>query len=418
MKFINFKNDYTLVKTDKIDMILFQFLFPVDILVEDIPYISILKNIICDTSEKYSQNSEYNIVRIKKGVTNINLSRISIGFTKFIKYAFEVPREGLIKDYNIDDAFSFAIDSLMKPYIVDSKFDQKRFDYEKEYLIRCNKIDDDNISSSNSRKLWDIIDKNEIIDLSTENYTKSLYKLNNEEMYDFYLKNLHNNKPIIYVYGNIEKKVLDRLFSKYYPLTKEEIKVKKDYMQLLPVIENENIEIQTKFNQTQLFMIYQTEVNEENNYKLSLLKDFLSSRENNLIFKTLREKNNLVYQCGAHIRSNSGLLIIEALIQDKNVDKAIELVKEVFESLKDKNVLSECLNKTKKFIDYDLLKDEDDLYNDIYEKVDNDLELKHLKIIAKLYKNISVEEELEFIKNVKHTSTIIFRGVKNDKDNN
>ena len=123
MKYLNFKNDYTLIKTDKIDTVVFQFFFPVNYVKGEGSYVKILNDIITQTSGKYPDNVEYNKARIKNGVISNRLTSKSIGSTYFLKYDFEIPRENLIKDYSIEEAFSFAIDSLMKPFIKDKKFE-------------------------------------------------------------------------------------------------------------------------------------------------------------------------------------------------------------------------------------------------------------------------------------------------------
>lgn len=417
MKYLNFKNDYTLIKTDRIDTVVFQFFFPFNYVKGEGSYARILNDIITQTSEKYPENGEYNKARIKSGVIDNRLTSTSIGSTYFLKYSFEIPRENLIKDYSIEEAFSFAIDSLMKPLIKDKKFDQSQFDYEKNYLIRSDKMSDENIDSFNNKKLWDIVDKEELTCLTSEHYKEALEKLNNERLYELYLENIYNNKPFIYVYGNIERETLDKLFDKYYPLSKDEIKVEKNYMTLLPVVAEKNIEIPTKFNQTELVMVYQVEVTEDNYFRLSQLNDFLSSKENHLIFKTLRMEHNLVYHAGTHTMARTGILFVDALIQDKNIDAAIKLVNEVFESLKDRKVLAECLSKAQKYISYDLLVEEDDSFNELNRQINADLELNGLEKVAKLYEETTVDDMLDFIQNVKHTSTIIFRGVGNDKNN-
>lgn len=417
MKFLNFKNDYTLIKTDKIDTVVFTFVFPIKYVKGEEYYIKILNNLITQTSENYPNNVDYNKARIKNGVVDNNLSSLSFGTTRFVKYFFEIPRENLIKDYNIEEAFSFAIDSLMKPFIKNKKFDQNQFEYEKNYLIRSYIMNDENIDSSNDKKLWDIVDKDEITRLSSEHHRQALENLNNERLYEIYLEYIHNNKPFIYVYGDIDKKTLDRLFEKYYSLSKKEIKVEKSYVRLLPPVDEKNIEIQTKFNQTELVMVYQVDITDDNYFRLHQFRDFLSSKENNLIFKTLRNEHNLVYHVEVNTKARSGILFVDALIQDKNIDEAIKLVNEVFASLKDKKVLAECLRKAKKYIKYDLLVEQDNPFKEMNNKIDEDLELYELEKMVKIYDQTTVADMLEFIQNIKHTSTIIFRGVGNDKNN-
>ena len=168
----------------------FSSFFPVNYVKGEGSYVKILNDIITQTSEKYPDNVEYNKARIKNGVISNRLTSKSIGSTYFLKYDFEIPRENLIKDYSIEEAFSFAIDSLMKPFIKDKKFDQSQFDYEKNHLIRADKMSDENIDSSNNKKLWDIVDKEELTGLTSEHYKEALEKLNNERLYELYLENI------------------------------------------------------------------------------------------------------------------------------------------------------------------------------------------------------------------------------------
>ena len=125
----------------------------------------------------------------------------------------------------------------------------------------------------------------------------------------------------------------------------------------------------------------------------------------------------MVYHAGTHTRARSGILFVDALIQDKNIDEATKLVNGVFESLKDKKVLAECLSKAQKYVSYDLLVEEDNSFNELRKVKDADLELNGLEKVAKLYEETTVDDMLVFIQNVNHTSTIIFRGVGNDKNN-
>ena len=336
MKKLKFKNGYKLIKTDKIDTVLFQFFFPIECDFRKNIYVEILNNILCTTNEEFKEKDDYEKESLKMCLITSDLHSVKFGNTVLIKYTFEIPKENLIKDYNIFDSFKFAIDSLIKPDVKDSKFNQYNFDIEKKYLISKYEQRDKNINSSNSRTLFDIIDYEEKLGLRKEHAIEALNSLNNEEMYEYYLKNIKNNKPFIYVYGDIEESTINELFNKFYPLDGSDIEFVKDYVCNIKDVKEDKYEIKTKFNQTELDLVYQTEVTEDNYYLLGLVSEFLSSRENDLVFKTLRTKHNLVYEANVSVYPRFGFMYIRALIQDKNIKKAKELIDEIFVDLTNK----------------------------------------------------------------------------------
>lgn len=415
MKKLKFKNGYKLIKTDKIDTVLFQFFFPIECNFRKNIYIEILNNILCTTNEDFKEKDDYEKEALKMCLLTSDLHRVKFGNTVLIKYTFEIPKENLIKDYNIFDSFKFAIDSLIKPDVKDSKFNQYNFDIEKKYLISKYEQRDKNINSSNSKTLFDIIDYEEKLGLSKKHAIDALNSLNNEEMYEYYLKNIKNNKPFIYVYGDIEESTVNELFNKFYPLDGSDIEFVKDYICNIKDVKEDKYEIKTNFNQTELDLVYQTEVTEDNYYLLGLVSEFLSSRENDLVFKTLRTKYNLVYEANVSAYPRFGFMYIRALIQDKNIEKAKKLIDEIFDDLTNKEKVTKYLNNVNKYIEYDLLKKQDSLFYEIDNMIDDDLELLYLEKVIEKYKNITVDEVISFVNNFRKTSEIIFRG-KNYED--
>ena len=134
-----------------------------------------------------------------------------------------------------------------------------------------------------------------------------------------------------------------------------------------------------------------------------------------MVFKTLRTKYNLVYEANVSAYPRFGFMYIRALIQDKNIEKAKELIDEIFDNLTNKEKVTEYLNNVNKYIEYDLLKKQDSLFYEIDNMIDDDLELLYLEKVIEKYKNITVDEVISFVNNIRKTSEIIFRG-KNYED--
>ena len=68
------------------------------------------------------------------------------------------------------------------------------------------------------------------------------------------------------------------------------------------------------------------------------------------------------------------------------------------------------MNNVNKYIEYDLLKKQDSLFYEIDNMIDDDLELLYLEKVIEKYKNITVDEVISFVNNIRKTSEIIFRG--------
>lgn len=416
MEVLKLKNSYKLIKSDKTDMIAVTMIFPISVEYENSVYISILKNILLTTNYKYKDRKKFNEEKLRAGVTSLSLDYEKMVNTAAIEYNFLIPRENLIKDYDINCSFSFAIDCLVNPNMSNGLFDEKVIEQEKSFLTKKFENSFSNINSANKNKLFDIIDVDEKINASSEHYKKILEGISNKKVVDFYNKNIKNNKPIVYVFGNIEKKKLDSLFSKYYPLTLKDISITCDYYDCLKKLEYKCVEIPTKFSQTEVDVVYQTEADESGRYKLALLGDFLTARENNLVFKKLREENNLVYQSNVLVNSRRGFFIIKLLIRDENIEKALVLIDEIFESLKNYSFVENCLNRTLKYIEYDRLRKQDSIYAEFGDKIDTDLKFGTLDDTIREYKSITIQDEIDFIKKVEKTQLIIFRGAVNDKN--
>ena len=108
---------------------------------------------------------------------------------------------------------------------------------------------------------------------------------------------------------------------------------------------------------------------EKDVHVLRMLYYFLNSRENALIFGTLRNKYNLVYECSVEYDIVHGLIYIRTLMDKKDKDLINKLIEETIYSIKDEKIFNRCKANLMRSLEYDLLDDEDDDFHDVVVKI-------------------------------------------------
>lgn len=330
---------------------------------------------------------------------------------------FVIPKSDIIDDFNLDKAIKFMCDVLFNPFINNEQFDTNAFDSELNYLKDIEKDYPHNIGEYSFDTFLDFVDEENKTMIHHDEYINYLNTINNEKVYNYYLKNIKNNDFKICVFGNIEDKenVLNNL-NKYFKSNKVEDK-KLNYYEFLPILDYKEKEITTKYNQSVLSMLYQfRNITEEDIIKLEILYYFLNSKENNLLYTELRYKNNLIYQSAVKRYDNYGILDLVVFFDYKLLNKVEEAIYNIFKDLKNKDNYELYKERLIKAIEYDILDEEDNpfyIVNETFCKkyFPNDL----LKVKLEKIKNISFESFLEFLNRMILTRKMIMKsGEKND----
>lgn len=233
-----------------------------------------------------------------------------------------------------------------------------------------------------------------------------------KSLYEYYKKVVINNTPICVVYGNIEEKEVNKLYDKYFNRNKK-ITINEDYDCYMKLSETANyVEEVSKFNQSVLYMCYKVKnMKEEDKIYLMLLSDILNDRSTNLVFKTLRIKNNLIYSYNLLSYSRYGMFFIESYIEKNNKEKTIEVINELMNELKNEKLIKDCISKIIEELEYNLIETKDSKYYEFNKFIDNLLDTrKSLETIYETYQNIDINEFMRFLNRVKLDTVYFLRG--------
>lgn len=405
---------------NKYSTIDFFFIFPALYKKEYMFYLLLLKQILLNSSflcknEKLYKRKWEDLMIISESLTNKILNN-----NLYLEFRLTVPNPKVIKNYDLERAFSFFVNTIYKPNIVGNKFNKKVFERERTFLKEDILMSLKNVYSESYQKFLNLVDDKGILKDNIYNNLDLIKNANEYELYDVYNELIINNKPIIMVYGDVDKSIVS-LIKKYVNIKNEKVKLNIDYYNFLfprekckYVIEN------SKYNQSILYVAYKVKkMNNNDLIYLNLIKNILGIGAESLIFKTLRVDSGLVYSCSTWCDSISGLLVIETYINNNSNDIVLEKIKNLIDMLKNKEILRKEIYRVLESLKYSVIRKKDNKNK----KLDDFIKYKFKfgftieKLIEK-YSNLDLDLTIDFINRLVLDTVYFYKGDFNEKNKN
>lgn len=363
------KNKPIFIQNKDFRTITISLFYPFEIKEEEIGLVDLLPAMLVHVSQKYPTEKEFMKEFMKRYIDVISVNIISVGARGFYRVILSIPDPIYLKEDHIEEAFIFLLDSIYHPLLQDNAFDEACFEKEKTRLLK--EIDDGmkNIGCYSHQKFIEAFDEVGYLKESVYNHRKQVEKITSRDLYRFYQEKLGTQKPLSFVFGNTDEKVMTELFDKYlYHGNYETISFSKNYHFYQEVEKEKCIEEEGPFNQSRVILGYKIRDMKEEDYAcLYMIEDLLSSQSSNLLSKELREKEEIVYTTYASGYSHTGALILSANIHRNNKEKAILGMKRVLEKLKDKEKIEPLMENIKERVYLSTLREKDSkvsLFND------------------------------------------------------
>lgn len=411
--FMNLSTKPKLIYNKNKETIDFCFYFPIKTDYKNIHYVRLLDYILSTTSKKYPDSSSFEEIKKQKLLISNSIYLETNEETSFIVYVFTIPRENILKDYNIDETFAFAISLIIDPYVENNEFNENKFYYEKDYFVEKNRIIMDDPINKMNEEFYNIVDKKEYLGCNYLNSTKMLKDITPESLYEFYKENIKENKCLKYVYGNINNKKLNYLFEKYYKQEDEVLNINIKKYKNMPESKSIDIIKNVPLEQSYIYLEYKVkEFTENDRLYLKIINNFLYGPSNDLLFKKLRIEKNIVYSFSLIRYLNSGVFVVRAGIDEKNKNEFIHSVNDTLIDLQSFEVIKDCLNKLIDGLKVDLLRAEDSENFKLANIISDDLEEDTLKRNLEEYKNADIDKIYGVLKKIELKNIVFFRGVK------
>jgi len=417
MKSVSVSTKPIITKVEGVNRLIFHIFFPIKGRIKGDLNKNMLSRLLNVSSKKYNKPGDVQKVR-----DSLYLSSYDCGYDiteNYVLYDFFlcVPREGIIDEFSLDKALEFFHEMIFNPCVDGNKFDEKVFNYERDFLLEKEKDFPVNINQFAFNEYSKFIDPNEENELFQETYVKNLKSLTPEGVYDYYKKGIKDNPFYTYIYGAVDdEEYILNTFNKYFKQEEKTLTGDLEFFNIMKPSEYEEKEIVKDYNQSMLFLHYNIKDYTSDEYlKLVLLSSLLDSEENNLIYKKLRHDNNLIYTCNIRRNVLCGTYDVIVYLEYEDIPTVKKLINEVFESIKDKEFFEECKERTLKAMKYFLLELEDNPLNEAYTEMKYrfSYDVKPKERIEKL-KDISYEDIMDLISRMVNTKTMIIKGDKNE----
>lgn len=303
------------------------------------------------TQELISQNLENMYgASFDCGVEKTGDNHIMKFYLESINNEFLPSQENLSKE-----CLDILIDIVFNPYVENGSFKEEYINGEKENLKQIIEGKIDNKAKYASDRCIEEMYKDKPYGLYKYGYIEDLKNINAKDLYEYYLQLIKNAKIDIFVSGDLDNEILNSIKEneiiknlnerdhKYNVNKENEVKERVNE----PKIIKESMQV------TQGKLILGLDILEnkkESKYATSVYNIILGGSANSKMFQNVREKASLAYTAGSIYLRQKDNVFIKCGIDIPNYDKALEIIKQQLEQMKNGDFSEDDINNAKLLI--------------------------------------------------------------------
>lgn len=251
------------------------------------------------------------------------------------------------KENLAQEAFNLLTDIVFNPLVENDGFNINYVKQEKDNLAKIiNSKKDDKANYAYQRCVEEMF-KNNPYGIYKYGSLQDLEKINEKNLYEYYLNIIQNNPIFIYINGknansiNVDENINNN-FKIAFNNNSNEYNENDDLQE-----KNENAEIvalqpinivKEKLDVTQGKLIIGLNAPSENKYAVTMYNTILGGGANSKLFQNVREKESLAYYASSRYIRRKNAIIIRTGIELANYDKAVKVIKEQLEEMKKGNI--------------------------------------------------------------------------------
>ena len=273
------------------------------------------------------------------------------GERQILQIYMEVTNEKyLSKDTPLfEEAIRFVGDMLTRPCVENGSFLPKYVDQEKESLRkRIESLIDDKMKYANQRVTEEMC-KGEPYSLLVYGRLADLPALDGGRLYRHFQKITAESPIHMFVVGDVDVQHVQEAISSLVPLPRRErvqppvLDVVKPVEQVRQVIERLDV-TQAKLN---IGCRTQIGYRDDDYPALLVYNGIFGGFPHSKLFVNVREKASLAYYAVSRLESHKGILMIMSGIDVRNYEKAVNIIKEQMEAMRQGSISEEELSQTK-----------------------------------------------------------------------
>ena len=344
-----------------------------------------------------------------------------IGDNHIMKFYLESINDNYLPmstENNLKKSIQKLSEIVFNPFLENGKFKEEYLNQEKEGTTQRINAKIDNKALYAKTRCVECMYKDNPAALYKYGYTEDMNNINADNLYNYYMELIDNCKIDIFISGKNELDNTLKMLSEDENIQKlkprkpnyiiNDIKVKEE-------TKEQSVEEKQSVNQGKIvigcdILFNEEDLKDENlKYEALVYNGLLGGSANSKLFQNVREKASLAYTASSNYVRFKSNIFINAGIEIENYEKALKIIKEQLESMKNGDFTEEEIENEKKSIisGIDLIDDEQDagiVYFYGQEITNSNVELEDYK---QRVKNVTKEQILNIAKKVK-INTIYF----------
>ena len=278
------------------------------------------------------------------------------GDNQILKFYLEMVNDNYLPagEQNLENGINTLIDIIFNPLIENGGFKEEYVESEKKNLKKIIEAKIDNKDRYAYERCIEEMYKDKVYGLYKYGYVEDLDSINKQNLYKNYLELINTAKIDIFISGEIDEEDVKHI-------------IQNDCINKLPEradihviqsIEDSKTEqqpkvIQDKLDVTQGKLVIGTNVNfneTDAKYKISLFNVILGEGATSRLFQNVREKEGLAYTARSNYVRQKQNIYIRCGIEIQNYERAIKVIKEQLQDMKDGKFTKEDLQNAKKYV--------------------------------------------------------------------
>ena len=409
------------INTDKFKTNLVAIFLTIPISRENVTFNSVLSSVLRRGSKNMPTQEEISKQMEEMYGASFDNGVDKIGDNQILKFYLEsINDEFLPQDIEnmLKESIQKLTEIVFNPFLENDKFKEEYVNQEKEAITQRINAKSDNKSAYARVRCMECMYKDDPAGLYKYGYIEDMDKINNQNLYEYYKKLINICKIDIFVSGKNELEEILKILNKEENIQKlqprepnyiiNDITVKKEQ-------EEQSVEEKQNVNQGKIvigcdILFDENDLKDENlRYEALLYNGLLGGSANSKLFQNVREKESLAYTASSNYVSFKSNIFINAGIEIENFEKALKIIKEQLEALKNGDFTEKEIENEKKSIisGINLIDDEQDsgiVYFYGQEITGSKVELEDYK---ERIKNVTKEQIINIAKKVK-INTIYF----------
>lgn len=245
------------------------------------------------------------------------------------------------------------LEMVFNPYLEDNCFKKGYVEQEKENLKQIIEGKIDNKARYALDRCIEEMYKNEVFGLYKYGYVEDLEKINEKNLYDYYINLINQCKIDIFVSGILDDKIEDIIKNNENISKLKERKPEYIMPEIKPKITEKENSVQESMdvNQGKLIIGLDLDIDDENlRYDAMIYNSLLGGSANSKLFQNVREKASLAYTASSSYYRFKNNIFINCGIEIDNYNKALDIIKKQIEDMKKGNFTDEEVENAKQGI--------------------------------------------------------------------